>query len=111
MRTMQFQQTDSTAQVAKHHQFLAEDLDPAGQVPQFIGEADGLPEAAQIFAAWRIGADMGELRVFLGHLAMEVAAKSRPQVIGVGDHCSIPINYSSGKLDFEWPVSFSCICR
>jgi len=89
---MQFQQTDSTAQVAKHHQFLAEDLDPVGQVPQFIGEADGLPEAAQIFAAWRIGADMGELCVFLGHLAMEVAAKSLRQQWGSGNHCSPPFN-------------------
>ena len=37
MRTMQFQQTDGAAPVAKHHQFLAEDLDPMGQVLQFVG--------------------------------------------------------------------------
>ena len=36
MRTMQFQKTDSAVAVAKHHQFLAEDLDPMGQVLQFI---------------------------------------------------------------------------
>jgi hypothetical protein len=48
-----------------------------GQVLQFTGEADRLPEAAQIFAAGRIGADMGEFCVFIGYLAMEVAAVSR----------------------------------
>jgi hypothetical protein len=30
MRAMQFQQTDAAAPVVKHHQFLAEDLDPTG---------------------------------------------------------------------------------
>jgi hypothetical protein len=72
MRAMQLQQTDSAAQVAKHHQFLAEDLDPMGQVLQFVGEADRLPKAAQIFAARRVGADMGKFRFFLGHPTMEV---------------------------------------
>src|SRR5689334_1864923 len=75
MRTMQLQQTDSAAPVAKRHQFLAEDRDAIGQVLQFVGEADRLPRAAQIFAAWCIGADMAEFCVFLGHLAMEVTAK------------------------------------
>jgi hypothetical protein len=32
MRTMQFQQTDSAALFAKHHQFLAEDLHRMGQI-------------------------------------------------------------------------------
>ncbi len=77
MRTMQLQQTDGAAQVAKHHQFLTEDLDPMGQVLQFVGKADRLPKAAQIFAAWCVGADMGEFCVFVGHLAMEIGAKSR----------------------------------
>src|SRR5260370_638865 len=77
MRTIQFQQPDGAAQVAKHHQFLAEDSDPMGQVLQLFGEADRLPKAAQIFAAWRVGADTREFCVFVGYLAMEVAAKSR----------------------------------
>ena len=88
MRTMQFQQTDSAAAVAKHHQFLAEDLDPMGQLLQFVGEADRLPKAAQIFTAWCVGTDMREFDVFLGHLAMEVAAKSRRQIRGSGGHSS-----------------------
>jgi hypothetical protein len=65
-----------------------------GQVLQFVGEADRLPKAAQIFAAWRVGADMAEFCVFLGHLAMEVAAKSRRQETGSGNHCSSPFNKS-----------------
>jgi hypothetical protein len=52
MRTMQLQETDGAAPVAKHHQFLAEDLHPMGKVLQFVGQADRLPKAAQIFAAW-----------------------------------------------------------
>jgi hypothetical protein len=46
---------------------------------QLVGEADRLPEAAKIFAARRAGADMGQLGVLVGHIAMEIAAKSRPQ--------------------------------
>src|SRR5580704_8039422 len=90
MRTMQFHKTGGAAQVTKHHQFLAEDLNPMRQVLQFVGKADRLPKAAQIFAAWCVGADMGKFCVFLGHLAMEVAAKSRRQVTGSGDHRSPP---------------------
>src|SRR6516165_9878293 len=88
MRTMQLQQTDNAAPVAKHHQFLTEDLDPMRQVLQFVGEADRLPIAAEIFAAWCVGADMGEFCVLLGHLAMEVAAISHRQKRGSGDHGS-----------------------
>jgi len=85
---MQFQEADGAALVAKRHQFLAEDFDPMGQILQFVGEADRLPKATQIFAAWCVGADMGELDVFFGHLAMEVTAISRRQKWGSGDHGS-----------------------
>jgi hypothetical protein len=77
MGAVQLQKTDGAAQVAKHYQFLAEDLDPMGQVLQLVGKADRLPKAAQIFAAWCVGADMNEFCAFLGYLAMEVATKSR----------------------------------
>jgi hypothetical protein len=63
-----------------------------GQVVQFVGEADRLPKAALIFAAWCIGAHMGEFCVFVGHLAMEVAAKSRRQETGSGNHSSSPFS-------------------
>jgi hypothetical protein len=46
------------------------------QVVQLVGEADRLPEAAEIFAARRSGADMGELGILLGDFAVIVAAKS-----------------------------------
>jgi len=83
---MQLQETDSAAPVAKHHQFLAENLHPMGEVLQFIGEADRLPKAAQIFAAWCVGTDMGQFCVFSGHLAMEVSAVSRRKERGPSDH-------------------------
>src|SRR6476659_10575207 len=104
MRAMQFQQTDGAAQVAKHHQFLAEDPDPMGQVLQFVGKADRLPKAAQIFAAWCVGADMGKFCVFLGHLAVEVAAIPRRQVTGSGDHRSPPfvVSRSFSAHDAAW---------
>ncbi len=92
MRTVQLQQTDSAAEVAKHHQLLAEDLDPMGQVLQFVGKADRLPKATQILAAWCVGADMGEFCVFVRHFAMEVSAKPRPQETGSCDHRSCPFS-------------------
>ena len=88
MRTMQLQQPYGAAQVSEHHQFLAEDLVPMGQVLQFVRKADRLPKAAQIFAAWRVGADMGQFCIFVRHLAMEITSISRRQVGGSGDHGS-----------------------
>src|SRR5271170_1229064 len=71
MRTMQFQQPrDAAAAVAKRHQILAEDPHPIWQVAQLVGEADRLPEAPQIFAAQRAGADMSEFRVFRWNIAV-----------------------------------------
>ena len=66
MRTMQLQQANGAAQVAKRDQLFAENPDPLRKVAEFVGEADRLPEAAQIFAARRAGADMGEFGVLLG---------------------------------------------
>ena len=66
MRAMQFEQTDIAAAVAENHQLLAEDLDALRQVPEIVGKADRLPKAAQVFAARRVGADMGEFCVFVG---------------------------------------------
>ncbi len=65
MRTMQFQQARGAALVTERNQILAEDLDPIWQVAQFVGKADRLPKAAQIFAARRARADTGEFRIFL----------------------------------------------
>ena len=63
MRAMQLQQADGAALVAEHDEVLAEDLDPQRQIVQLVGETDRLPEAAQIFAARRAGANMGEFRI------------------------------------------------
>jgi hypothetical protein len=99
MRAMQFQETDCTAQIAKNHQFLAEDFDPMGQVLQFVGKADRLPKSAQIFAAWCVGADTGEFCVVVGHLAMEVAAISRLQETGSGNRFSSHLPFPSSHDD------------
>jgi hypothetical protein len=77
---MQLQQPYGAAQVSEHHQFFAEDFDPMGQVLQFVRKADRLPKAAQIFAAWRVGADMGQFCIFDRQLAMEITSISRRQV-------------------------------
>jgi len=79
MGTMQLHQAYRATQITENHQFFPEYLDPMGQILQFVGEADRLPEAPQIFAARRVRADVRKLCVFVGQLAMEVAAKSRPQ--------------------------------
>jgi hypothetical protein len=53
-----------------------------------------LPKAAQIFAARRVGSDVGEFRVFGGHLAMQVTAASCLQKTGSGDHRHRPSKIS-----------------
>jgi hypothetical protein len=78
MWTMQLQQPYGAAAVAKPHQLLAEDLNPQRQIFQLVREANRLPKAPQILAAWCARADMGEFRVFVGHLAVEVSAISHP---------------------------------
>src|SRR5262249_50238849 len=62
---VQLQQPDGAAPVAERHELLPQDLDAVRQIPQLVGEADRLPEAAQIFAARRARADMGELGILL----------------------------------------------
>ena len=47
------------------------------QVAQLVGEADRLPEAAEIFAARRALADMGEFGILRGDIAMKISAISR----------------------------------
>jgi hypothetical protein len=76
MRTMQFQQPDGAAQVTKHHQFLAEDLNPMGHVLQFVGKADRLPKAAHVLAARCARADMGQLGIFPGNVTVVIPSVS-----------------------------------
>jgi hypothetical protein len=90
MGTMQLQQADDAAAVAEHHQVLAQDLDPMGQVAQIVGEADRLPEAAHVFAARRIGPDMREFCILAGCIAMKVGTISRLQKSGSRGHGSPP---------------------
>src|SRR6266478_536555 len=86
MRTVQLQQTDVAALVAKGDQRLVQNLDPQRQILQLIREADRLPETTHVLAARRAGTDMGELGVLLGDVPMEVPAISRLQERGSGRH-------------------------
>jgi hypothetical protein len=79
MRAVQFEQSHSAALIAKYNEVLSQDLDPMRQVAQLVGEADRLPETAEIFAAGCARADMGELGVLLRNLTVKVSAISRLQ--------------------------------
>src|SRR6267378_43369 len=92
MRTVQLQQTDVAALVAKGDQLLVQNLDPQRQILQLVREADRLPEATHVLAARRAGTDMGELGVLLGDVPMEVGAISRLQERGSGRHRSSPFD-------------------
>ena len=65
MRTVRLQQADGAALVTESDEVLAEDAQAAWQIAEFAGEDDRLPEASQIFAAWRAWPDARELLVFL----------------------------------------------
>ena len=68
MRTVQLQESHGAPEVAEHHEILPQDRDAQRQVAQFVGKANRLPEAAQVFPARRSGAYMREFCVFLwGH--------------------------------------------
>src|SRR6266478_3593571 len=108
MRTMQLQQTDVAALVAKGDQLLVQNLDPQRQILQLVREADRLPEAAHVLAARRAGTDMGELGVLLGDVPVEVGAVSRLQERGSRDHGNPPVRrsaYSRSKSGRKRPLS------
>ena len=70
-----FDHADAAAEIAEGHQFLAEDFEGHGGIAQLVGVADGLPEAAQVFAAGGAGAYVGEFLVFFGDLGVVIAAE------------------------------------
>src|SRR4051794_26710614 len=79
MGTVQLQHADGAGPVAKRDKVLAQYPDPQRQVAQIVGEAHRLPEPAQVFAARRVGADMGEFDVLARVLTMVVTGETRPQ--------------------------------
>src|SRR6266436_3158970 len=93
MRTVQLQQTDVAALVAKGDQLLVQNLDPQRQILQLIREADRLPEATHVLAARRAGTDMGELAVLLRHVPVEVGAIPRLQKRSSGSHRGSPFHH------------------
>jgi hypothetical protein len=102
VRAMQLQETHRAAPIAECHQLFPEDFDPVGKVVQFVGEADRLPKAAKILATRGAAANMCELCVFAGHLAMEVATKSGRRVIGSRSHSILPLFFNGrGKRDLR----------
>src|SRR5262249_7914085 len=62
-RAVQMQHADAPPAVAKDHEILAQDPHPQGRRREIAREGDGLPEAAQILAARRAGADLGHLGI------------------------------------------------
>src|SRR6266403_783176 len=122
MRTVQLQQTDVAALVAKGDQLLVQNLDPQRQILQLVREADRLPEAAHVLAARRAGTDMGELGVLLGDVPVEIPAIPRLQERGSGRHrrflygrCELPHDFSVGKMPSQHTASILTtmlsICR
>src|ERR1700761_7481049 len=98
---MQFQQSHGATAVTEHHEFFAKHLHAKRQVAKIIGEADRLPEAAQIFPAGGPWADMREFGILLRNVAMKVAAEPGPQKRGSRGQGSPPVE---GPL-LEWPRS------
>src|SRR5438105_15115752 len=79
MRAVQFQQADRARSVAERDEVLAEDAQAARQIAQFAGQNHRLPEAPQIFAAWRVRPDPGQFLVFGRPLAMLIGAEGGVQ--------------------------------
>ena len=67
-------QPNAAAEVAKGHQFLAENFQGNGDIGELVGVAHGLPEPAQILAARRGRADVGQFSVLFKHLRMMIGA-------------------------------------
>src|SRR5262249_3730449 len=79
MGTVALEQPHPSLPIAEDDQLLPEDRDVNRHVSQVIGEADRLPEAAEVLAARRSGTDVGEFCVLSGNLAMVVGAVARRQ--------------------------------
>jgi len=60
MRAVKMQHADAATPVAEGDQVFAEDPEPQRRRREIARERDGLPEAAQIFAARRSGPDPGQ---------------------------------------------------
>jgi hypothetical protein len=59
---------------------------------QIVRKTNRLPKSPQVFAAGRFRADMCQLAVLGGDIAMEIAAISRPKEGGPRGHVSPPLN-------------------
>ncbi len=77
VRAVQLEQPDATAPVAEQHEILPEDPEAQRNVRQLPREGDRLPEAAEILAARRAGADPRELLVGRRDLARVIRAVRR----------------------------------
>jgi hypothetical protein len=73
--TVQFEQPHGTPAIAERDEVLSQDRDTPWEIPQVIGKADGLPEAPEIFPTGRARTDVGQFCVFLGDVAVVIAAK------------------------------------
>ena len=74
MRAVELQEANLSAAVAKENEVLAQDADALCQILQLGAQADRMPVAAKVFTARRSRADLRQLKVRSGHLAVVVAA-------------------------------------
>jgi len=76
---VQLEEPHAPPPIPERHELFAQDLDAQGQIAQVVGEADGLPEAAEVFAAGGPGPHVGELGILSRDLAVIVGAKPMSQ--------------------------------
>src|SRR5439155_12721222 len=92
----EIQESHATPDVTEHHNVLPYETGAQREVAQFIRKANRLPEAAQVFPARRSGAAMREFCVFLGDIAVIIAAKACGQKGGAGCHIRSPLHLWGG---------------
>ena len=86
MCAVQVEHADAAAAVAEHHQVFPEDSHAQRGFRHVAGKRHRLPEAAEVLAGGRAGADRGQLRIRRRHRAPMVTVEGlvRHRVIAPG---------------------------
>jgi hypothetical protein len=74
VRTMQLQQANGAAEIAKDYQVLSQNAEAYRKVSQVVREGDGLPEPAEVLSARCPWPYAGEFRVLPGYLTVVITA-------------------------------------
>src|ERR1700690_3533760 len=83
MRTIRLHQTEGPALVTEGDQILTKDAHATGQIVQFAGKDDRLPEAPQVFAARRVRPDASQFLVVRRQPGMVIGT-----IKGIQKRCS-----------------------